>query len=164
MNEIINGLFLAIQLFSGIVSWIMFVFIIYFAIKTDFWTKKIYNVFYAFRRPPTVTSALRIDVSKEWDMIQKRLQAQDEANCKLAVIEADKLLDTVLKKLTIPGETMGERLKTVPIGQLPSLDNVWQAHKLRNHLVHTTEFVLTNDKAKKAIEIYHQALKELKVL
>lgn len=153
-----------IQIIAGVSSWIMLVLIIYFAIKTDFWQKKIYNVFIGFRKLPDAGLDHSLKVTQEWGNILKRLEANDEANHKLAVIEADKLLDTVLKKLTIPGSTMGERLKAIPVSQLPSIDNVWQVHKLRNHLVHTTEFVLTDHKAKQAIEIYKQAFIELKVL
>jgi hypothetical protein len=142
----------------------MIVLIVYLAIKTDFWQKKIYNIFIGFRKVPEVRLDHSLKVIKEWENIIKRLDSGDEANYKLAVIEADKLLDTVLKKLTIPGSTMGERLKAIPVSQLPSIDNVWQVHRLRNHLVHTTEFVLTENKAKQAMTIYKQAFTELKVL
>lgn len=161
---IINNLLLWLQIISGVVSWIMFVLIIYLAVKTEFWQKKIYNVFIGFRKLPEVGLDYSLKVTQEWENIVKRLESGDEANHKLAVIEADKLLDTVLKKLTIPGSTMGERLKAIPVSQLPSIENVWKVHKLRNHLVHTSEFVLTDNKAKQAIDIYKQAFIELKVL
>jgi hypothetical protein len=164
INSIINNIFLLIQIISGIVSWVMIVLIVYLAIKTDFWQKKIYNVFIGFRKVPEVGLDHSLKMTQEWENIIKRLDSGDEANYKLAVIEADKLLDTVLKKLTIPGSTMGERLKAIPVSQLPSIDNVWQVHRLRNHLVHTTEFVLTENKAKQAMTIYKQAFTELKVL
>jgi hypothetical protein len=164
INSIINNIFLLIQIVSGIVSWVMIVLIVYLAIKTDFWQKKIYNVFIGFRKVPEVGLDHSLKMTQEWENIIKRLDSGDEANYKLAVIEADKLLDTVLKKLTIPGSTMGERLKAIPVSQLPSIDNVWQVHRLRNHLVHTTEFVLTENKAKQAMTIYKQAFTELKVL
>jgi hypothetical protein len=164
INSIINNIFLLVQIISGIASWVMFVLIIYLAIKTDFWQKKIYNIFIGFRKVPEVGLDHSLKVTQEWEKIINRLDSGDEANYKLAVIEADKLLDTVLKKLTIPGSTMGERLKAIPVSQLPSIDNVWQVHRLRNHLVHTTEFVLTENKAKQAMIIYKQAFTELKVL
>lgn len=164
INSIINNIFLLVQIISGIASWVMFVLIIYLAIKTDFWQKKIYNIFIGFRKVPEVGLDNSLKVTQEWEKIINRLDSGDEANYKLAVIEADKLLDTVLKKLTIPGSTMGERLKAIPVSQLPSIDNVWQVHRLRNHLVHTTEFVLTENKAKQAMIIYKQAFTELKVL
>lgn len=162
--EIINNILLWLQIISGVVSWVMFVLIIYLAVKTEFWQKKIYNVFIGFRKLPEVGVDHSLKVTQEWGNIVKRLESGDEANHKLAVIEADKLLDTVLKKLTIPGSTMGERLKSIPVSQLPSIDNVWKVHKLRNHLVHTSEFVLTDNKAKQAIDIYKQAFIELRVL
>lgn len=164
INSIINNIFLLVQIISGIASWVMFVLIVYLAIKTDFWQKKIYNVFIGFRKIPEASLDHNLKVNKEWENIVKRLDSRDEANYKLAVIEADKLLDTVLKDLTIPGSTMGERLKAVTLSQLPSIDNVWKVHRLRNHLVHTTDFTLTENKARQAIDIYNQALKELKVL
>jgi hypothetical protein len=164
INSIINNIFLLVQIISGIASWVMFVLIVYLAIKTDFWQKKIYNVFIGFRKIPEAALDHNLKVNKEWENIVKRLDSRDEANYKLAVIEADKLLDTVLKDLTIPGSTMGERLKAVTLSQLPSIDNVWKVHRLRNHLVHTTDFNLTENKARQAIDIYNQALKELKVL
>jgi len=164
INSIINNIFLLVQIVSGIISWIMFILIVYLAMKTDFWQKKIYNVFIGFRKLPEEGLDHSLKVNKEWDNIMKRLDSKDEANYKLAVIEADKLLDTVLKKLTIPGSTMGERLKAIPSVQLPSIDNVWKVHKLRNHIVHTTDFILTDNKAKQAMTIYKQAFKELKVL
>lgn len=165
LETIINTLYLGIKIIAGVSSWIMFVFIIYFAIKTEFWQKKIYNIFIGYRKLPKAGDISQsFTVNKEWESITKRLIVKDEANYKLAIIEADKLLDTVLKKLTIPGATMGERLKAIPVAQLPSIDNVWQAHRLRNHLVHTTEFGLTENKAKQAIDIYKQAFNELKVL
>ena len=164
INSIINNIFLLVQIISGIASWVMFVLIIYLAIKTDFWQKKIYNVFIGFRKIPEAALDHNLKVNKEWENIVKRLDSRDEANYKLAVIEADKLLDTVLKDLTIPGSTMGERLKAVTLSQLPSIDNVWKVHRLRNHLVHTTDFTLTENKARQAIDIYNQAFKELKVL
>jgi hypothetical protein len=165
MEEILNNLYIGIKLFSGIISWIMFVLIIFFAIKTDFYQKKIYNIFIGFRKAPgSSVQKPSYKVTSQWESIQARMKSQDEANYKLAVIEADKLLDTVLKHLEIAGETMGERLKAIPSGMIPSIDNVWQVHKLRNHLVHTTDFVLTDTKAKQAIQIYEQAFKELHVL
>ena len=78
-----------LQIISGVVSWIMFVLIIYLAVKTEFWQKKIYNVFIGFRKLPEVGLDYRLKVTQEWENIVKRLESGDEANHKLAVIEAD---------------------------------------------------------------------------
>ncbi|MCE9586040.1 hypothetical protein K8R04_01830 [Candidatus Uhrbacteria bacterium] len=81
---------------------------------------------------------------------------------KLAVVEADKLLDTVLRKLHFPGETMGERLKTAAY-KYPNISKVWGAHKLRNQLVHDATFEISLRQAKSAVRDFHAALKTLNV-
>lgn len=81
---------------------------------------------------------------------------------KLAVVEADKLLDTVLRKLHFPGETMGERLKTAAY-KYPAISQVWPAHKLRNQLVHDATFEITVRQAKSAVRDFYAALKALNV-
>jgi hypothetical protein len=60
---------------------------------------------------------------------------------RLGIIEADKLVDTVLKKAGIKGETLGERLRNSQ--KLVSRDvysNMWEAHKVRNQIVHDHDF------------------------
>lgn len=60
---------------------------------------------------------------------------------KLAIIEADKLVDTVLKKAGIKGETLGERLRNAQnLTSRDTYSNMWEAHKVRNQIVHDHEF------------------------
>ncbi len=82
---------------------------------------------------------------------------------KLAVIEADKLLDTILRKMHFPGETMGERLKTAAY-RYPNISQVWGAHKLRNQLVHDSTFEISIKQAKRAVNDFYQAIKTLNVM
>ncbi len=81
---------------------------------------------------------------------------------KLAVMEADRLLDTVLRKMHFPGETMGERLKTAAY-KYPNISHVWGAHKLRNQLVHDATFEISVRQAKGAVRDFRAALKVLNV-
>jgi hypothetical protein len=81
---------------------------------------------------------------------------------KLAVVEADKLLDTVLRKMHFPGETMGERLKMAAYKH-PAISRVWPAHKLRNQLVHDATFEISVRQAKSAVRDFYEALKALNI-
>jgi hypothetical protein len=49
-------------------------------------------------------------------------------------------------------------------GQLLSLQNLWDAHKLRNLLVHDANYQLDHRQAVMAIEAFEQALRELGAL
>ena len=56
---------------------------------------------------------------------------------RLAVIEADKLVDTVLKKAGVEGESFADRLRKVEkLIDRNTYNGMWEAHKARNELVH----------------------------
>lgn len=100
---------------------------------------------------------------KKWEEIEKAVDMRSEMGYKMAIIEADKLLDDAFKKLMIAGSTMGERLKVI-IYKYPNLRKVWEAHVIRNKISHESSFKLYDNTAKKAISIYKDALKEIGIL
>lgn len=100
---------------------------------------------------------------KKWEEIEKAADMRSEMGYKMAIIEADKLLDDAFKKLMIAGSTMGERLKVI-IYKYPNLRKVWEAHVIRNKISHESSFKLYDNTAKKAISIYKDALKEIGIL
>ncbi|OGD56242.1 hypothetical protein A2V71_02875 [Candidatus Berkelbacteria bacterium RBG_13_40_8] len=101
-------------------------------------------------------------VSQKWQEIQQLMQLGRPSNYSRAVLEADKLLDHVLKGYRVPGLTMGDRLKAARKRFSPeAYDAAWKAHKVRNELVHNSEFQLMDYQAKETIENFKKALKEL---
>lgn len=119
--------------------------------------------------PSLVTSKSRsgqtIDkqfVQQQWQQIESMVQQPDERR-RYAVIEADKLLDYVLKQRGYAGETMGERLKSAG-KDFSFVDDVWSAHKLRNKLVHEADYELDQRLARKAVEQLQSGLKDMGVL
>ncbi len=99
---------------------------------------------------------------KEWAKIQKRLETGKEDELKLALIEAETLLDEALKNAGFAGENIAERLKQTDVNVLPNLEQVLQAHKIRNSIVFDADYKLSPETAKAALEIYRQALTNLK--
>lgn len=99
-----------------------------------------------------------------WSEIKKHANSFIESDWKLAVIEADKFVDDALKTGGYPGESMGERLMLIQPGQLLSLQTLWDAHKLRNLLVHSPYYQMTHRQAIVAVEALEETLKELGAL
>lgn len=99
-----------------------------------------------------------------WDEIEKHINSTREAEWKFAVIEADKLVDELLKNAGFAGDTMGDRLMNIQPGQLTTLQGLWEAHKIRNRLVHDTNYFLRYTEAKRAVGLYEKTLKELQAL
>ena len=101
---------------------------------------------------------------KKWNKIEKRLKSGQEAELKLAVIEADKFFDDILKRFSYLGKDMGERLKKIDSSQMANINDIWSAHKIRNSIVHDVDYKLTGSETEKAIRAYRKALEELEVL
>ena len=149
-----------LQIFSVIISGLLFVAIVYILAKSQI-------VSLAVEKYIDVLGAAKFSkrrIIKGWKQIRRRLQKIDEAQYKLAIIEADKLLDEVLKLSGFKGETMADRLKQLNPNQLSNIDDVWQGHKIRNRIVHEPDFSLKQAEALYAIEIYEKALKEFGLL
>ncbi len=72
-------------------------------------------------------------VRTQWREITQQMQSAK--NMKNALIEADKLLDYVLRGRGYRGTTMAERLKSAE-SSFSHKELVWRAHKLRNQMVH----------------------------
>ncbi|MFH1173364.1 MAG: hypothetical protein V1692_02450 [bacterium] len=103
------------------------------------------------------------EIKKRWQELEELLSRKGELNYKMAVLEADKLLDHVLKDMRFGGSSLGERLK-VACYKYPNLKKVWAWHKIRNLLVHEADYHLRENEARKAIAGFKAALKELGVL
>ncbi|MEK7146777.1 MAG: hypothetical protein AAB772_00810 [Patescibacteria group bacterium] len=98
---------------------------------------------------------------KAWQQIKKRMRFGGEANMKLALIEADKIFDEMIKLSGYKGETMADRLKQITSAQLSNIEQLWQAHKIRNRLVHEPDYHLTEEQAEAALGIYQQTFQEI---
>ena len=103
-------------------------------------------------------------MAKNWQSVLEKLESKDESNYKMAVIEADKIFDDILKRIGYQGEDMAERLKQITSAQLANIDEIWQVHKLRNRLVHELGFRIKHSQAKQAVEIYQRALEDLEAV
>lgn len=111
----------------------------------------------------------KTDLSKKrtraaWEDIEAHFFAGDDNDLKVAIIEADMLLDEALRSAGVAGAQLGDRLKRVKTSQLPNIDDVWQAHKIRNRIAHETEFVLKRDLAERALTVYEKAFRHLGIL
>ncbi len=100
----------------------------------------------------------------EWRQVLSYVNSLTDSEWKLAVIEADNIFDGALKYMSFPGETMGERLMAVSKEQVPSLDLVWDAHKLRNTIVHDLNIAIEHERAQAAVRAFQSGLRDLGLL
>jgi len=98
---------------------------------------------------------------KEWQEVQRL--CKDKTTWPLVIINADKLLDTALRKRRVKGKTMGERLVSAQ-RTFTDNDSLWYAHKLRNRLVQEEPTKLKETDVKRALVGIRQALRDLGAL
>jgi len=147
------------KLISLLISFVLIILSVFLFLKSEaFWRLKEF-LSVLFSPLPSKRRML-----KKWNSIMKMLETGNEANIKLAVIESDKLLDNVLEIIGYRGKSLGQKLQQLTTAQLSCLDEVWQAHKVRNNIVHQADFKLKVSTAKEAVEAFGKALRELEVL
>jgi len=117
------------------------------------------------RRPQARVSTLsRTVLRDEWDSIKNRFNEGTSSSMKLAVIEADRLVDHILKESGFSGEHMADRLEKLAPHNLKSFERLWRAHKIRNEIVHSIGYETPHSVAKQAMEDYEAFLKEVRIL
>lgn len=92
--------------------------------------------------------------------IEHQLKQPEVSSYSLCVINADKLVDQVLRELGIKGATMGERMKN-SASRFSDRNGIWQAHILRNKISHEVGYVVTYNQALYALASFRKALKDL---
>jgi hypothetical protein len=95
-----------------------------------------------------------------WLTIEQGLQVNNVDSYQLVILNADKLLDQALIERGRKGQTMGERLKNSK-DLFSNRNSVWEAHKLRNQIVHETNFKSSYEQTKKTLNGFKQALKDV---
>jgi hypothetical protein len=144
--------------FFGLVITLIFVAgIIYFVIETGWFSLRVDR----FRHIILQSNISRKQAQESWRRIEEQFYRGGESDLKVAILEADKLLNDALREAGIMGTQLGDRLKKTSDSQVPNLNELWQAHKLRNQIAHESNFKLKRDLAERALGIYKTALTNL---
>lgn len=101
----------------------------------------------------------------KWRMVQKLMKSQNPSDWKLAVIEADTLLDTLVERTGFEGVTLGERLKHADPGVFRTLSYAREAHGVRNRIAHEgIDFKLNERDARRTIQLYEEVFREFEYI
>ena len=103
--------------------------------------------------------------SKRFEVVEKHMTSDNSAEWRLAIIEADTLLEEMVKKMGYEGTTLGEMLKNIEPSDFTTLNDAWEAHKIRNQIAHQgSSFVLTKREAKRVVQLYERVFREFDII
>lgn len=102
---------------------------------------------------------------EKWNQVVDLVSSENQNDWRLAIIEADTMLDDMLDVMGYKGEGIGEKLKQVERSDFDTLDQAWEAHKVRNSIAHAgSDYVLTQREAKRVIDLYKQVFEEFEFI
>ncbi len=101
------------------------------------------------------------ELAHKWDRVKNHIESENENDWRQAIIEADIMLGELLTKMGYKGEGIGEQLKRVEKSDFNTLDDAWEAHKVRNRIAHDgSDYVINKSEAKRVIDLYRKVFDE----
>lgn len=99
--------------------------------------------------------------NQRWQDVLTHVDSDRPNDWKLAIIEADIILDELLNTLGYAGSSIGEKLKSVSPNSFQTINQAWRAHNVRNRIAHEgAEFDLSKRAAKEAVTEYQMVFEE----
>ncbi len=94
----------------------------------------------SFGRRTSVSQKTEDLIKRDWEQIGVLLDQKGPSQLKQALIKADKSLDNALKDM-FDGDVMADRLKAAKTRfDIVTYNKIWEAHKVRNALVHESGY------------------------
>ena len=100
-----------------------------------------------------------------WETVLDHISSQNASDWRLAINEADIILDEMIEGQGYPGGTLGERLKNAGTGAFRTYQDAWEAHTVRNKIAHEgSQFELNYREAKQTIDRYENVFREFEYI
>ncbi|OGI28750.1 MAG: hypothetical protein A2288_03690 [Candidatus Moranbacteria bacterium RIFOXYA12_FULL_44_15] len=154
--------FTVIKFLLGIYSVVLFVNIVMLLFQRGL-AGDVRDTILGMNVPPELTTK-KSKLKKRWEKIRAKVESGNESDWKVAVIEADNIIDDLIKRMGYAGENMAERLDAINPGQIENIEELWRAHQTRNRIIHEDDFKLDKASALDILGDYEEFLKEFEVL
>lgn len=147
-----------LTVFFAILTIVLIILFLFFFLRL----REVKNDEYHMYKARKVTTKKDPSRRLEWDTVIGHRDTENEAEWRVAVLEADRILSRILTEHGYGGETLADQLKSIPKGEYRHLQGVWEAHKVRNMIAHEgSEYALSARETKRVIGLYEIFFKEL---
>jgi hypothetical protein len=100
-------------------------------------------------------------LAHRWSTVEQHINSDNPNDWKQAIMEADIMLDDLLSNMGYRGESIGEKLQRVDPAHMQTLQDAWDAHKIRNQIAHQgSSFPLNQIEARRVIQQYRKVFEE----
>lgn len=100
-----------------------------------------------------------------WHYILTLVESPNDSDWRVAIIEADSMLEELLRSEGIAGDTLSELLEGAKTNGYSNIQNAWDAHIIRNQIAHQgLDYPLTQVEARRVIKMFQNFFEELKAI
>jgi len=128
---------------------LLFLWVIFWSLKRSDWvqihfTYDLKN--FLLGEPPE----LREKIKKKWEKIERRFKSKEEAEWKLAVIEAEEILSDILFEKGYSGKDLKEQLTKMPQVLAKEVENLQRPIQIYENIIKDPDYALNKEEAKEA--------------
>jgi len=99
--------------------------------------------------------------NERWNNILAHLFSLNPGDWRVAIIEADSMLEILMDQLGFKGKSLGDRLKSADRDKFPGLTTAWEVHTIRNRIAHEgISYELSLHEAKRVIALYENIFRD----
>lgn len=97
---------------------------------------------------------------EHWARVQKLFLSENPSDWKIAILEADIMLDDMVRRMGYAGDTLGECLKQIERSDFTTLDLAWEAHNFRNKIAHEPDSSISRRDINRIIGFFEKVFRE----
>lgn len=105
------------------------------------------------------------NTNPRWHYVQTLIESPNESDWRVAIIEADSMLEESLKEKGLSGNTVSELLEAAKESGYRSIQDAWDAHLVRNQIAHDgSDFALSQIEGRRAIKMFQNFFEEIRII
>ncbi len=100
-----------------------------------------------------------------WEYVQTLVESPNESDWRVAIMEADSLLEESLQEKGISGNTVSELLEGAKESGYGSIQDAWDGHLIRNKIAHDgSDYPVSQVECRRVVKMYQNFFEELKII
>lgn len=105
------------------------------------------------------------NANPRWHYIQTLIESPNESDWRVAIIEADSMLEESLKEKGLSGSTVSDLLEAAKESGYRDIQDAWSGHLVRNQIAHEgSDFSLSQIEGRRVIKKFQNFFEELRVI
>lgn len=105
------------------------------------------------------------NTNPRWHYIQTLIESPNESDWRVAIIEADSLLEDTLKERGLSGTTVSELLEDAKSNGYRSIQDAWDGHTVRNKIAHEgSTYPISQIEGRRVIKLFQNFFEEIRVI